>query len=135
MDNWFGVVEFETTGEYAHYVGHDPVLWDWLVADNMLLNNRMGSSFLVPAPQGYVFNEAGAVVRYYPAYGEVQELPDDERPALTRTAYVHVGPTRSRADKARMLVREESDVLSFVVPAEFKALRIDEARILDVRFF
>lgn len=135
MDDWFGIVEFENTGEYAHYLGYDPVLWDWLVADNLLLNNRMGSSFLVPAPEGYVFNQSGGLVKYFPAYGEVQELPDDENPALTRTAYVHVGPTRSRADKALMLVREESDVLTFVVPSEFKGLKIDEARILEVRFF
>lgn len=131
MSDMFGIKLLVNVGEYKHYVGEDAVLWDWLKASNILLANRMGSSVLVPAPEGYVFNEAEAVIEDHPAYDDVQEVPSDYS-SLTRTAYVHVGTPR--VDKARMLLREEADVLTAVSPEEFAALKIDEARVMDVRF-
>lgn len=117
-------------GECDRYVGEDDVLFDWLVADNAEASDRR--EVLVSAPEGYVFNEDSAMVKYEPSYGEVQEVPNDY-PAITQKAYVRSGPFL--AGKVLLMLSESADVLTYVEEEDFAALNIDESRVRNVHFF
>lgn len=125
----FGIRLLVDVDEYQYGVGQDSTLWEWLLADNAVAAERKGK-LVVPAPVGYVFNR-NAVVKNSPAFdGLLNEFPGDG--PLSRNGYVNVGKVRS--DKALMLLRAESDTLTWVTEEEFHALKIDEARIMDTSF-
>jgi hypothetical protein len=114
-DEVFGIRAGELGDSVEHYVGHDPSLFDWLVADNYEPCDRE-SSYKVKAPEGYVF-----------LFDNIS--PKNEEDGGDEYEYVSIGSPQN--DKALMLL----EAMQFVSPEEFDSAEINNDRILNFLFY
>lgn len=115
----FGIRASELGDSDEHYIGEDPVLFEWLLSDNYEPSD-IDSRHLVKAPEGYIFYKDSL----YPVTSS--EVKEDDGTNLSESA--HVASGSSENDKALMLLE---GAMKFVEAEEFNALNIDEDRILD----
>lgn len=115
----FGIRASELGDSDEHYIGEDPVLFEWLLSDNYEPSD-IDSRYLVKAPEGYIFYKDSL----FPI--TASEVTEDDGTNLSESAHVTSGSSQN--DKALMLLE---GAMQFMEPKEFYALGIDEDRILD----
>lgn len=115
----FGIRFSEFADSDEHFVGHDDVLFDWVLANNYELSDK-DSLYTVPAPVGYVFWKGSVISENSPKLENVDESK--------LSKYANVTSGSSENDKAIMLMGE---ALSYMKASAFYSLGISEDRILD----
>lgn len=113
------------------YVCEDERLWDWLMADDVLLRHPDGAgvTLRVLVPVGYVFYGETLV----PVESDVA-MPDVSTPPAKSNLWDwgYVSASHPDVDKAKMLIISPYTYVSFIDEDEFKALGIGDDRIFEV---
>lgn len=129
----FVIKVYEFGGGDHLYVCEDERLWEWLIAEDVLLGHRggedtrphfEGGSLRVLCPEGYVFY-ANILV---PFRSDVAINPF--KPILSDFGYVSAN--FPDADKIHMLIISPCDYVTPIDADEFKALGIGNDRVFEI---